>query len=64
MDRLALDVTEAAALLGVSRPTVYALLRREDFPRFKIGRRTKIPREGLEAWVRRQAEEATEGETA
>ena len=36
-DKLALSVTEAAALLGVSRPTVYTLIHRADFPAFKLG---------------------------
>ena len=40
VERLALSVSEAAALLGVSRPTMYQLLRREGFPAFKVGSRT------------------------
>lgn len=54
-ERLTLSVTEAASLLGVSRPTVYQLIRRADFPSFKVGARTLISRAGLEAWVERQA---------
>lgn len=54
-DRLALSVTEAAALLGVSRPTVYKLIRRDGFPAFKIGSRTLISRVGLADWVQQQA---------
>lgn len=56
VERLALSVSEAAALLGVSRPTMYQLLRREGFPAFKVGSRTLISRTGLEAWVEEQAE--------
>ena len=55
-DRLALSTAEAAEALGVSRPTVYALLHREDFPAFKIGGRTLISAEGLREWVRAQAQ--------
>ncbi len=55
-DKLALSVAEAAALLGVSRPTMYSLIRRADFPSFKVGSRTLIPREGLARWVESQAE--------
>ena len=54
-ERLALSVTEAAACLGVSRPTVYELLRRDDFPSFRIGTRQLISRDGLAEWVKRQA---------
>lgn len=55
-DRLAYSTSEAAQVLGVSRPTVYTLIRRSDFPSFKIGQRTLIPAEGLRAWVQAQAE--------
>lgn len=54
-DKLGLSVTEAAALLGVSRPTVYELINREDFPSFRIGTRRVISRAGLERWVEAQA---------
>ena len=54
-DKIALTVTEAAELLGVSRPTVYQLINREDFPSFRIGARRLISRSGLERWVQQQA---------
>lgn len=53
-EKLALSVAEAAAVLGVSKPTVYELLRKEGFPRLKVGTRTLIPKQGLEAWVSEQ----------
>lgn len=53
--KAALSITECAAALGVSRPTVYELVRRADFPAFKLGRRTLISRSGLESWVQAQA---------
>ena len=54
-DKLLLDVSEAAALLGVSRPTMYAILNREDFnAAFFIGRRRKISAAGLARWVEAQ----------
>lgn len=56
MDRLAYSVEEAAQALGVSRPTVYTLMKRDDFPAFKVGGRTLISAEGLRAWVAAQAE--------
>lgn len=55
-EKIALSVAEAAELLGVSRPTVYQLIKRDDFPVFKVGTRTLISRTGLEEWVTAQAE--------
>ena len=39
MDKLAYSITEAAQVLGVSRPTVYALIKQPGFPVFQIGGR-------------------------
>ena len=52
---------KAAELLGVSRPTVYKLLRRADFPGFRVGSRQLVSRAGLSKWV---AEQAGRGESA
>ncbi len=54
---MALSITEAAKLLGISRPTLYNLLHRADFPAFKLGGRTLISTEGLREWVRAQTRE-------
>lgn len=54
-NKLALSITETAAVLGVSRPTVYALIHREDFPALRVGRRTLIPVKGLERWIEAQS---------
>jgi len=51
-ERLAVSVTEAAALLGVSRPTIYALLERDGgLPSLRVGRRRLIPMAALERWI-------------
>ena len=55
-ERIAISVTEAARLLGLSRPTVYKLIRREDFPVIRVGSRTLIHRDKLEMWAAAQAE--------
>ena len=55
IDRVTLTVTETAAALGVSRPTVYQLIKRADFPVLRIGGRTLISADGLRAWVEAQA---------
>lgn len=54
MDKLAYSTTETAQVLGISRPTVYALLRQDGFPSFKLGSRTLVSAEGLREWVRQQ----------
>ena len=54
-EKLALDVSEAAALIGVSRPTMYNILNREDVQiDFYIGTRRKVSRDALEQWIRQQ----------
>lgn len=55
VDKVTLSVTETAAVLGVSRPTVYTLLHRQDFPAFRVGGRTLVSAEGLREWVAAQA---------
>lgn len=55
IDRVTLSITETAAALGVSRPTVYALLHKRGFPAFKVGGRTLVSAEGLREWVAAQA---------
>ena len=55
-DTLTMSVEQAAEQLGVCVKTVYTLTHRADFPVIRIGRRTRISREGLAAWVRKQTE--------
>ena len=54
-EKLALSVTETAEALGLSRPSVYRLLQREDFPVFQVGGRRLVSRRGLEEWIDKQA---------
>jgi len=46
---------EAAILLSVSKPTVYKLIHRADFPSFKLDAATMIPVDGLLRWAEAQA---------
>ena len=55
VEPLAVSASKAAEMLGVSKPTVYQMMRRADFPAFKCGSRTLISVEGLREWVRSQA---------
>ena len=54
MDKLAYSTAEAAEVLGVSRPVIYTLIKRADFPAFKLGTRTLVSVEGLREWVAAQ----------
>ena len=56
MDKLAYSITEAAQVLGVSRPTVYALIKQPGFPVFSVGNRKLVSVEGLRDWIRSQTE--------
>lgn len=57
MDKLAVGTTEAARLLGISRPTLYQLIGRTDFPSFRVGGRVLISVAGLQDWIDRQTKE-------
>ena len=57
LEPLAVSAPEAARLLGVSKPTVYQMMNRDDFPAFKVGARTLISVEGLREWIRKQVNE-------
>ena len=52
--KIAYSVKEAAKLLGVSRAWLYHLWAGGvGPPRYKIGARTLVPVDGLEAWLKR-----------
>ena len=57
---LAVSAAEAARLLGVSRPTLYTLLNREDFPSFHVGNRVLVSVAGLQEWIERQTKAVAE----
>ena len=53
---MAISATEAARLLGVSKPTIYTLINRSDFPSFRVGNRVLVSVDGLKKWIDKQAE--------
>ena len=55
-ERLTYSPTEAAEVLGISRPLLYRMMKQTGFPAFKVGTRTLVSAEGLRAWVQAQAE--------
>ncbi|MCI9311651.1 MAG: helix-turn-helix domain-containing protein [Lawsonibacter sp.] len=61
MDKLTYSITETAQVLGISRPKVYDLLHRDDFPAFHVGGRILVSVEGLRRWVTSQVSGAEGG---
>ena len=57
---LAVSAAEAARLLGISRPTLYQLLNREDFPSFRVGNRVLVSVAGLQELIDRQTKEVAQ----
>ena len=57
-----LSISEAAAALGISRPSIYRLLHTEDFPVVHLGGRVLIPTKQLEDWIDAQVRNVKGGE--
>jgi excisionase family DNA binding protein len=53
-DALLLRATEVAAALGIGRATAYELMASGELPTVRIGRAVRVPRAGLEEWIRQQ----------
>ena len=51
---LAITITQAAHLLNVSRPTMYRIAKRPDFPVIRFGGCTRILVDDLREWAQRQ----------
>ena len=52
--RATLTVAELQESLGISRPEAYDLVKQEDFPAFRIGRKILVSRDGLRHWITQQ----------
>lgn len=51
-EKILLNISETAEVLGLSRATVYnTLLSREDFPVVRLGGSVRVNREKLQQWV-------------
>ncbi len=48
LDRIVYTVTEAAEILGISRPSAFQGVERGEIPYIRIGRRILIPKVALE----------------
>ena len=58
-NRMTVTVEEAAEILGISRAFAYTLVRKEELPCVRLGRRLVIPRRALERLL--EVESHTEG---
>ena len=52
-----LNVQEVSDLIGLGMSQTYDLIRRIDFPAFKIGNRIFVPRDKFLAWIDNQSAE-------
>lgn len=59
-NKLLLSATEVSNLLGLSRPSVYQLMHRADFPMIRIGGRVLVPVDGLRVWLTQQVQNGEE----
>ena len=50
-DRRAMTVTQAAAMLGISRALAYELVARHELPAIRLGRRIIVPRHDIDAML-------------
>lgn len=54
-DVLAYTLDQAASAINVSRLTMLRIVRREDFPAMKVGKKWLIPVRPFELWLEKQA---------
>ena len=52
-----LNVQEVSDFIGLGMSQTYDLIRRSDFPAFKIGNRIFVPRDKFLAWIDNQSAE-------
>ena len=50
-----INVPEAARRIGISKPNMYILARRANFPSFSVGNRILVYEEDFLEWVKTQA---------
>jgi excisionase family DNA binding protein len=58
VEKLLLSPEEAAEILGVTRSTIYDLMRMRILASIKIGRRRLVPFQACEEMVKRMVEES------
>lgn len=61
LDRLLISADQTAHLLSLSKPKVYELFRRDDFPVIRLGGRRLVSVEHLKKWIEKQVANGTNG---
>jgi excisionase family DNA binding protein len=56
-----LTVADAAHYLSLGKTTIYGLVNSGELSAFKVGSDHRIPRQGLDDWIRSQADAAQQG---
>ena len=56
MDKIVYTIPEVAQLLGISRSYAYELVKRNEIPILKLGKRRMIPKQYLEHWIQQDTE--------
>ena len=49
-------VKEVQEMLGISRPTVYELLKKNEFRRIQIGNKYRISKKSFDEWLDQKSE--------
>lgn len=57
MNKITLDVKEAAALVGVSTACIYSMVRENQIPFVRVRKRVLFHREKIEEWLKGEAGE-------
>jgi excisionase family DNA binding protein len=53
-EKIAYTINEAVAVSGLGRTTIYELIKNRELPRVKVGARTLIRRQDLDAMLERK----------
>lgn len=56
MEKIVYTIPEVAQLLGISRSYAYELVKRNEIPILKLGKRRMIPKQYLEQWIQENTE--------
>ena len=54
MNKQTISVQELSALMGISLGNAYKLVKKQDFPSFRVGARILIPIEAYRVWLNTQ----------
>lgn len=53
---LVLTPRDLQLLLGLSKNTIYSLLKSKNFPAFKVGKQYRVSQEAFANWMKKQTE--------